>query len=91
MTLTEKEQEYILQEVYKHFDKDEVKSMDDLNIAFIKELEGCDSILDFLSKLKQKYPDNHNMLIAGILFGINLSEQGYNAQTKSLPSFGHAQ
>lgn len=89
--ITEKEQEYILQEVYKHFDKEEVKNMDDLNIAFIQELEGCDSILDFLSKLKLKYPDNHNMLIAGILFGINLSEQGYNSRTKSLPSFGHAQ
>ena len=64
--ITEKEQDHILKEVYKHFDKDEVKSMDDLNIAFIKELEGCDSILDFLSKLKLKYPYNHNMLIAGI-------------------------
>ena len=89
MTITEKEQEEIMKTVLQYFTMDEVKSMDTLNLAFIKELEGCDTILEFLAKLKTNYPDNHNLLIAGILFGINLSEIGYKYTT--LPKFGHAQ
>jgi hypothetical protein len=92
MTITESEMKDVLDAVLEYFDKEEVVAMDNFFMEFHTLREESKTVLEFLSKVKEKYPDNHNVLIAGVLYGIRLGEMSYNYQTQKteLPKFGHA-
>ena len=92
MTLTKEEQEQVLQKVMEFFTKKEIERMDEIFLDFDDIRVNSKSTLEFLSKIKERYED-HNILIAALLYGIKVGELGYDYQKKcvsKLPEFGHA-
>jgi hypothetical protein len=95
MTLTKEQQEETLQHVMEYFTKKEVERMDEIFFDFDDMRCTSKSVLDFLAKVKEKYEEDHNILIAAILYGIKLGELGYSYpkqdfSEKKLPEYGHA-
>jgi hypothetical protein len=93
--LSKEQQEETLQHVMEYFSKKEVEQMDEIFFDFDDMRCTSKSVLDFLAKVKEKYEQDHNVLIAAILYGIKLGEMGYDYQKKDLsekklPEFGHA-
>ena len=95
MTLTPDQQKETLEMVMQYFSRKEVAEMDDLFLDFDDMRVASKGALEFIAKVKEKYPENYHVFVAAILYGVKLGELGYDYQTKELPDkklpdWGHA-
>jgi hypothetical protein len=99
MTLTNDQEDEVRKRVIERFGEESVKQMDHHYMELNDIRMSCRDSYEFLVKVKEKYPDiNHELLLAGILYGMKQGELGYQyhlkeeeiKKTKSLPTWGSA-
>lgn len=78
MPLTSKQEDEVRERVIQQFGEDCVKKID----AFYVELNGlrfgCKDSYEFLDRVIKKFPgENHELLVAAILYGMKQGELGY--------------
>lgn len=98
MALSPDQEEEVRKKVIDRFGEDAVKKMDthfmELNDIRIVSKDSY----EFLVKVKEKYPDNSELLLAAILYGMRQGELGYEYHLKqktiqtltTLPKWGDA-